>query len=182
MLLLCLFSATMRAQERTREISPSWAQKHLWYGAGLGLGFSAQTGATSIQLGLSPMVGYKITPSTSIGPRINLQQAFYWARVSGGRSDSAFPFTFGVGLFARQKVYRSIFAHVEYEWANEGLVRQDFDELSVIRLNQRRWLVGGGYSMGQTQAYEIVILFDITQAGTYLRSPLFVRGGFTYNF
>lgn len=50
---------------------PSVVSTKIWYGGGLNLGFSGQSGLNVLQLGASPMVGYKILPRWSVGPRVS---------------------------------------------------------------------------------------------------------------
>jgi hypothetical protein len=161
---------------------PSVISGKIWYGGGLNLGFSGQSGLNVLQLGASPMVGYKIIPRWSVGPRVS----FLASRYSGKYFiNKITPINWGVGVFTRVKVISAIFAHAEYEIANQAFVSADGPKLYVDRLQQNNVYVGGGYSSGQGNTrFEIVALYNLqTPVSTlYYISPFTFRFGFTVNF
>jgi hypothetical protein len=161
---------------------PSVISGKIWYGGGLNLGFSGQSGLNVLQLGASPMVGYKIIPRWSVGPRVS----FLASRYSGKYFiNKITPINWGVGVFTRVKVISAIFAHAEYEIANQAFVSADGPKLYVDRLQQNNVYVGGGYSSGQGNTrFEIVALYNLKtpESTLYYISPFTFRFGFTVNF
>ena len=70
----------------------------LWYGGGFNLGFSGNSFQSLFQIGISPMVGYKITEEFSVGPRASVQYNYF--RVNdGGQVLRASPITWAAGAF-----------------------------------------------------------------------------------
>jgi hypothetical protein len=161
---------------------PSVISGKIWYGGGLNLGFSGQSGLNVLQLGASPMIGYKIIPRWSVGPRVS----FLASRYSGKYFiNKITPINWGVGVFTRLKIISAIFAHAEYEIANQAFVSADGPKLYVDRLQQNNVYVGGGYSSGQGNTrFEIVALYNLQtpESTLYYISPFTFRFGFTVNF
>ncbi len=114
---------------------PGKFKDRLWYGGGFNLGFSGNQNLNIFNLGISPMVGYKLFDEFSIGPRLGLDYSFIKGTslnanvdpISGNISpivdlnnqilytnESVAPISFSFGLFARYKVLDMIFAHVEF--------------------------------------------------------------------
>ena len=159
--------------------------KHrLWYGGGFTLGFSGANNSSVFQLGVSPMVGYKITPDFSIGPRLSILYTYYRLEVFPGDVQSQDPLSFGFGAFSRYKVYQSFFAHVEYEFENEANFVLINGDLAVLRREQNNLFVGGGYnsSAGGPFGYEILLLYNLLLPENTVEVPFSFRIGFTYNF
>lgn len=170
-------------KQPTREIRE--VPSKLWYGGGLNLGFSGRAGLTIMQLGASPMVGYKLLPRLSVGPRVS----FLASRYSGKYFlNKITPIDWGVGLFTRVKLFSPVFAHAEYELANQAFVSFDGvngNRLVADRVAQRNVYVGGGYSSGEGPTrFEIVGLYNLQppQSDQYFISPFTFRFGFTVNF
>ena len=147
--------------------------KHrLWYGGGINLNF----GGNVMLLGISPMVGYKITDRFSVGPRVALDyQEQFIQDFTNGRWLS-----WGVGVFGRAKITESLFGHVEYMYEKiDGLndISPDF------ATQENNLYLGGGYSSsgGGAFGYEFVVLFNTSERDTD-RVPIDYRIGFTWNF
>lgn len=158
-------------------------KERLWYGGGFALGFSGGTGFSVLQLGVSPMVGYKFTPRFSAGPRVSALVSFYWADTFTGERANAQPVNLGIGLFSRYKITSEIFAHVEYEYANQAIVQQQASDLDVRRITNDNIYLGAGYSSGVgTGKFEILGLYNINQNFESIDSPFSIRFGFTRNF
>jgi hypothetical protein len=161
---------------------PSVLASKIWYGGGLNLGFSGQSGLNVLQIGGSPMVGYKIIPRWSVGPRFS----FLASRYSGKAFiNKITPIDWGVGVFTRLKIISAIFAHAEYEIANQAFVLADGLKLYTDRLQQNNVYVGGGYSSGQGNTrFEVVGLYNLQtpESNLYFISPITFRFGFTVNF
>lgn len=183
--LLLLFIAGLsldaQAQRRDNRRSNSEFADRLWYGGGVNIGFSS-TGFESIfQLGVSPMVGYKIYEEFSLGPRIALLYSHYRADFGGG-VQTANPVSWATGLFARHKLFRSIFAHVEYEFENAAVFDTFAGDLEVLRRERSNFYIGGGYNSGGEWGYEILVLYNTLQPNNDLNPPFSFRFGFTRNF
>lgn len=166
--------------------SGNFASK-LWYGGGFTLGFSGNNFESVFQFGLSPIVGYKITENFSVGPRASLVYIFYKAETGTiDGVESANLFNYGIGAFARYKIARTIFAHVEYGFDNE-VSTLGYNSISREwevnrRLNNNAY-IGGGYNDGNgVWGYEIYLLYNLIQDDTSLNLPFDIRFGVTYNF
>ncbi|MEY3323467.1 MAG: hypothetical protein RLZZ417_3050 [Bacteroidota bacterium] len=161
---------------------PSALSSKIWYGGGLNLGFSGQSGLNVLQLGASPMLGYKILPQWSVGPRVSFLASRYSGRAFINKIT---PVNWGVGVFTRLKIISAIFAHAEYEIANQAFVLADGLKLYTDRIQQNNVYVGGGYSSGQGNTrFEIVALYNLQtpESTLYYISPFTFRFGFTVNF
>lgn len=175
--------ATIGTNVPKRETSSLMEQ--LWFGGSFVLGFSGGNNSSFFQLGVSPMVGYKVFEQFSIGPRAALTYNHFRARVGNGSTDSANPFSYAIGAFARYKIIPSIFGHVEYELANEALVQRGFDELEVVRRQRNNVYIGGGYTSSQgagTTGFEMLLLYNVNQPENLVEQPFVIRVGFTYGF
>ena len=159
----------------------------LWYGGGFTLGFSGNNLESIFQLGISPMVGYKITNDLSIGPRGSLMYILYRAEtftIDG--VESANLFNYGMGAFARFKFARVLFAHGEYGFDNQ--VSNIVYDPSSKKWDVNRRLVnnaylGLGYNDGSGLfGYEIYLLYNLLQEENTLSLPFDLRFGLTYNF
>lgn len=143
-----------------------------WYGAGGGLNFGSVNGANLFIVSLSPMVGYKLTPEFSIGPRAEL--SYIHARSNGGSGVTKQNFfNYGIGVFTRYKLFKQFFAHAEYQIENQGF--------GGVRQSQNNFFFGGGYTSGGPVGYEIAILWNFLDDET-INIPIDYRIAFTYNF
>ena len=86
--------------------------KHkLWYGGMFNFSIaSSQFGGSQMLIGLSPMVGYKITDFLSVGPRVSMDYIEFFIEGTNPRV-----MLWGIGPFARGKITESLFAHLEYQ-------------------------------------------------------------------
>ncbi|MEL6926802.1 MAG: hypothetical protein AAFO94_22365, partial [Bacteroidota bacterium] len=166
--------------------------KHrLWYGGGFNLGFNGFNGVTQFNIGISPMVGYKIFEKLSVGPRIALDYTFIKFPVSQNLFASAQPVSFSIGAFTRFKILPTIFAHAEYEWQNRGSIYDEFnniifkgnDNVQIFHYPRNNTYLGLGYnSGGGLFGYEIYGLYNFNVDNTTSESPFVLRIGFTYKF
>lgn len=156
----------------------------LWYGGGFNLGFSGNSFQSLFQLGISPMVGYKITEAFSIGPRASVQYNYF--RINdGGRVLKASPITWSAGAFTRYKVLQNFFAHGEIAYQNELVsFNTSGNELIPIRRTRTSYFLGAGYNSGNgILGYEIYLLYNLNLPANLINtSPIDFRIGFTYNF
>lgn len=180
------------AQNRDRERpAPQTFKDRLWYGGGFGLGFVGGNQTSQFNMGISPMVGYKIIPWFSVGPRLGIDYTYYKAPSTLGRVASTNIFSFYTGVFARAKIFRGIFAQGEYGVTFGKLPYLDgFGRLVVDNNNkvvkdqvtQESGLVGLGYNSGGLFATELVLLYDVLVPEDSYQNPWNFRFGFTYRF
>ena len=147
-----------------------------WYGGGVGLNFGSSFNTSQFNFSISPMVGYKITPEFSIGPRVELS----YSHIRQGQGNNVDKYNFldyGVGAFTRYKLFQQFFAHAEYQIESRKFV----DNLGQSsRRSENNFFLGGGYSSGGQVGYEISILWNFLEDTADL--PLEYRIAFTYNF
>ncbi|MEN0005322.1 MAG: hypothetical protein AAF798_14310 [Bacteroidota bacterium] len=159
--------------------------KHrLWYGGGFSLGFTGNSLESFFQFGITPMVGYKITENFSIGPRATLLYIYYGFDF-GNRVDRNHEIEWGIGAFARYKVFRNFFAHAEYELYSDVRFLIDGSgqgDIIPARVERGNSFIGAGYNSGGRIGYEIMLLYNLTLAENDPSSPILFRGGFTYKF
>jgi hypothetical protein len=154
----------------------------IWYGTGAQVGFSSFDGVNNLRLGLSPMVGYKLNNFLSVGPRASL---LYNRFGFSGTSESFI--TWSAGVFTRAKVFRSVFAQVEYSAISD--VYYDRDPNTGAQVRRRRLtsapFAGAGFSQGGgpgLPGFEIVIMFRLTQPEYLGERSYDFRTGFNFNF
>ena len=185
MTLVCfLFGALQEAQAQSRNSKSkkkkedaSFASK-LWYGGGVNLGGGAFNGTSLFSFGVSPMVGYKIIPMLSVGPRVALSIASL--KESGFKATSLY--TIETGAFVRAKLFRGLF--IQGELSNEW--RQDplgfGEKITTTRLNQ---YLGAGWNFGNgSWGQEIAIVYNFAIANDInsFQQPFNYRIAFTYRF
>lgn len=173
---------TTTAQDRRGAPATSLGEK-LWYGGNVGLGFQSFNNRSSFLFALFPMVGYKITESLSIGPRVGA--AYQHIRTTGldGRIYKFNPIELSGAIFGRVKVIPQIFGHIEYEIATDKqsvLNPNGIPQIASRTVNN--FYIGAGYTSGGRIASEISLLYNVLDDGTTLNTPLVIRGGFTYRF
>lgn len=141
----------------------------------VGGGFGLSGGSNSLNLSLSPQVGYKITPRFSAGVGITYQ----YAKI---RQISTSISNYGWSLFSRYNITRQLFAYSEFE----RLRFQFFTSLSpeqTERSSYNSLLIGGGYaeSISSKASYSISVLYNVLYDAADnpqpYNSPLVVRAG-----
>lgn len=152
----------------------------LWYGGNINLGFQGNNFESIFNIGLAPMVGYKITPAFSIGPRVEINYSYY--KVAAGPSILRYNlYSGGIGPFARYKFFKMLFFHVEYqlEYAQFPSINP-FDGSKESQFFNNTF-VGLGYNAG---GGEILLLYNLSdqQSRNTLGMPISLRFGFTLNF
>ena len=157
--------------------------QRIWYGGNLpiGLGFGSQT---LIQFGISPMLGYKLTPNFSVGPRVGFLYSYYSQRLSNGQVLRAQPLTWTAGVFSRYKFVEQFFGHVEYEYANQAVPYYTSNGLEIQRINANNIHVGIGLlqgGMGSARS-EILLLYNVNPSPLTSQSPLSLRFGLNWHF
>jgi hypothetical protein len=191
-----LFAFHIDAQAQSRKKSSSTDKyfdesgnftSQLWYGAGFvfpsfGSGTNVFTGArySFFNFGISPMVGYKVTPELSAGLRLSLFYSFY--NLEGLPAANALDY--GAGAFARYKIFNAIFVHGEFGFDNEVFdYRLENNDLVPERVLRQNGFLGLGYNDGNgVWGYEILLLYNLLYDDSDFNTPFDLRFGFTYNF
>ena len=153
----------------------------LWYGAGGILNFQGVSGAANrFQIGISPMVGVKVTEHLSFGPRLEVN--YVSTRISV--ADKLNSVSFGAGLFGRLKLFQVIFVHAEYDfiWDDEFFINPTTNEIFSERVREAQLPIGIGYNNGYGGlGYEISLMYDVLNQETG-SIPIVYRAGLTYRF
>ena len=172
---------TKSSKSTDKYFDESGGFKHkLWYGGGFALGFNSNIFGSSFNVGVTPMVGYKIIGGLSAGPRVGLiynSQGINNIRVNW--------IDYSAGAFARFKFLGSIFVHAEYGYSSSAIGFLPDSQGKYYAEKANRWHpgLGGGYNSGNgTFGYEISLIYDPTLSNNPYISPLDIRAGFTYNF
>lgn len=190
-LVMIVFSLPSTAQNRERERpAPKPFMQKLWYGGNFGLGFTGGNQSSQFNLGIYPMVGYKIIPWFSVGPRLGFDYNYYKGPADNLRIESTNIFTFYTGVFARAKIYRWIFAQTEYgvsfgkQAYLDGFGRLVMDGANVRKdqVTQESGLVGLGYNSEGIVATELMLLYDVLVPEESYQNPWVFRFGITYKF
>jgi hypothetical protein len=189
-LMLCaclgLLSLNAFAQSSIRPIGKgqgSSEDRKIWYGGNvpLGLGFGT---TTLIQLGVSPMLGYKLTPNFSVGPRVGFLYSYYSQRLGNGQVERVQPLSWSAGMFSRYKFVDRFFAHLEYEYANEAVPFYTGNGFEVQRYDANNMHLGVGLLQGGSGAVrsEILLLYNVNPSVYTTRSPISLRFGLNWHF
>lgn len=189
LLLLLTFATTLGAQTPQKEaeddldynLPPAPASRRdlfppVWYGTGGTLGFQSNGFTNLFQIGISPMVGYKLTDFASVGPRASV----LYSRFGFGGGDAESFITWSAGAFGRAIVFNQFFAHVEYSLVNEV---QDIN--TRTRTTRAVPFAGAGIAQGGGPGeigFETLILFRLTQSEFITDAPFEIRVGINYNF
>jgi hypothetical protein len=158
----------------------------LWYGGGVAIGFNSFYGTSVLDLGISPMVGYKFYGPLSVGPRVSLDYSSY--KVAGYKALGIT--NTEVGAFLRARIFRGLFAQGELsnEWRQLPFeTGAGLDKFKYQRFDQR---VGLGYNFSNGQGgfgYEISALYNFAVANDQYaqqtsEQAIAFRLTFTWNF
>jgi hypothetical protein len=167
---LLLYSTGVVAQDYVQEPAPAQPAKvrkdprpirdRLYFGGGVSLMFGTVT-----NLGVAPLVGYKIDQKGKLSTGVGLNYYYFKDNRYIPSYESS---NYGWSVFSRYRVIPQAYLHAEYNSQSYEL-RSPFGET-----NQREWvpflLVGGGYSqnLGGNSYLTFQILWDLIQD---LRSP-----------
>lgn len=164
---LLLFLAFIPAQAQEKPVKRQLSDKVFFGGS-----FNLQFGSLTL-VDISPVAGYHITPSTSMGLGATWQyyrNSFYDIKTSN----------YGGLAFIRQQIVAGFFAHAEIDVVNVEYYS------SITSGTLRAWdtalFVGGGYSqqVGRRSSYYIMALWNLNQTSTSpYESPVF-RVGFWF--
>lgn len=182
--------AQKKSKKKEKEPKVNIWKERMWYGGGVSLGLQSATLGNSVngnifQIGISPLVGYKINSFWSVGPRVEVVY-------TGGRfSDPPDIWKYnaveyGFGVFSRLKFLRVLFAHFEYSVyneidQNESLILKN-NRLISQRKTSDRLLAGLGYNGGNEIDYEFYLMYNFLADKESVQLPIQYRIGFTYLF
>lgn len=204
LLLLCACSLTVFAQgtteeeakddldyysdntDRNRDERGDNFGSNLWYGAGAQLGFSGGNNSSFFQIGLSPIIGYKLNNIVSVGPRGSFAYNSFRFQTNTGDEKENFV-TWSAGAFVRAKVFGQFFAHAEYSLVNERerFFNQNTQDLEFRGITRPIPFIGGGLSQGGgpgAAGFEILVLFRLSGTDRIGDSPFEFRSGINFNF
>jgi hypothetical protein len=132
MMALALLAAAVPASAQRRDDDDDDRERResrtlrdrIWFGGGIGLGFSSFNGQSAFGIGISPMAGYKLLPTLSIGPRVAIN--YTAQKVPGIQTFHLFDTE--AGAFVRWRVWRGLFlqGEISNEWLQ--LPYQGFDD------------------------------------------------------
>lgn len=179
-----------------------WKEK-LWFGAGGTLNFAGNEIGNEFIIGLTPMVGYKIQPWLSVGPRLEL--TYNTGRFDLGNIVGYNAVDYGAGVFLRVKSPFNVYLHTEYFLLNDQCLSdgticsiespnnftgvrldpEDTSNLLTKRVTRDAMYIGLGYNSQNgfsKWGYEIQLNYDILAPETTTTLPIDLRFGLTYNF
>jgi len=157
---------------------------HLWFGAGLSLGFAGTSGASIFGIGISPMVGYKIVGPLSAGPRLSV--LFTSEKYSGYKAFNLFDVE--LSLFARVRVFKGLFVQGEIGTvSDQQIVGNQLGQPVKNTLTRPAQYLGIGYNFTNGQGgggQEIAIMYDFYVADDLYASqtPFQIRVAFTFGY
>ncbi len=166
----------------------------LWYGGGFTLGYGGGNDRSQFNIGISPMVGYKLTDKISVGPRLVVDYNAIRDRDRFGQINKGKSVNYGAGIFGRIKIFQAIFIHTEYSALNESFylinptgdlaIEPGTNKLATTREISNNFYIGGGYFSGGGGGlgYEFVVLYNVLAPDDVVAQPLDFRIGFTWGF
>ncbi|MCC7502472.1 MAG: hypothetical protein IT229_08070 [Flavobacteriales bacterium] len=162
---LMLSAGTTKAQDYAQEPAPPPAPKEkkdprplkdrLYFGGGVNLSFG-----TVSNLGVSPMVGYKIDQKGKWSAGLIVNYNYFSDNRYTPKYESS---TYGGSLFTRYRVIPQLYLHAEYNQQNYELYSPFSDQ------SRREWvpflLLGGGYAqpVGGNSFITFQVLWDVIQ-------------------
>ncbi len=150
-------------------------QKRIYFGGGFDFAISSY----GTVLGISPLVGYRVSPSFDVGARFTYTFYRY--------NDDLTKYTtnnFGGGAFARYYLFffNDLFLHAEYEALNYEIVYLNSLTYEVDH-KEREWVssvfLGGGYRqwIGQNAFVNITVLWNVLDdKDSFYSNPIFRIG------
>ena len=166
----------------------------LWYGGGFNLGYSSSDFYNVFNIGITPMVGYKVLPNLSFGPRFGIDYTYLKGYTTNGSRKGTDLTTYSVGVFGRLKFLKVLFLHAEYnyqsiedpDWGGSYpylSVDPNNNKVLTLRTGEDNLYAGVGYNSGEGLfGYEILVLYNFNVTENDYRNPFDFRIGFTYKF
>ncbi len=191
------FAQSKAKKETDKYFDESGGFKHrLWYGGGFNLGFSGNNSYSQFNVGVTPMVGYKVLPFLSFGPRVGFDYTYIKGETFDGSAlirRSSNLTTYSMGVFGRAKFLRYFLIHSElnYQSIESAFIDQlgylaydaQNDKILTQREGRENYLLGGGYNSGDGLiGYEILFLYNFSIPTSSPQLPWDLRFGFTYKF
>lgn len=161
-------NAQYRAPQSTssnRSNSSASFSDRIYFGGGGS--FNAQQ--NYINVGITPLVGYKITDEFSAG----LQITYQFVKIFETKIRN-----YGGGPFLRYNITEKFFGYTEYEYLNYGFIGSQ----AIERLDFYSWFVGIGYSepIGSKVSFNITALYNVLYGdgdNSPYASPFVFRAG-----
>jgi hypothetical protein len=180
------FGQRITKKKKKDEKEASSFASHLWYGGGLILGFNSFNGASVLDLGISPMVGYKFYGPFSVGPRFSIDYSSY--KFTGYKALGIV--NTEAGVFLRARVFRGFFLQGELSNEWRQLPQETTSGLDKFKYNRFNQKLGLGYNFSNGEGgggYEISLHYNFAvnsdQYAVYTsEQPINFRLNFTYNF
>ncbi len=187
LLLFFAFSASavqaqVRVQTRgTQDDNDQYQGRRTWYGAYFNLGFRANQFESVFSAGLNPMLGYKVTPFLSVGPRVLFSYTNYrFGDGFGNKIDSKGTVDYGLIAVVRGDIYSGVFVQGEVGYENIGRFFLTSNEIVVDRISGLNSYIGLGYNAKRgTTSYEIMLAYDLQLFNKGFINPINYRVGFT---
>ena len=145
------FSQYFEAEaEEPEEKETKFDKSKMYYGGYMNLSFGTYT-----VVGLTPLVGYKVSPTFSVGAQFSYEYV----------KDKSYEIvyetsSYGLSVFSRYRIVPQLYAHTEFSQMNYKLYYTDGG-------STREWVpflwLGGGYSqpISQNTWFNAQILFDV---------------------
>ncbi len=140
------------AQKSAGSPNEVYTPSKFYYGGGLNLTFGSVT-----EVGISPLIGYKVTPQFSVGSQLTFE---YFKYDRGSYDYNAT--NYGASLFTRYRFVPQVYAHMEFSMMNYDFQTYQGD-------SNRDWVpflfVGGGFSqpLSKNTWVNAQLLFDVIQ-------------------
>ena len=178
-----------KKKKKTEQTSDYRLQDHLWYGAGGTLNFQGSNFGNVFAIGITPMVGYKITPWLSAGPRLELTYIMLREDFGNSRIVTGNQVDYGAGVFTRLKSPFGIYGHLEYFVKNDEYISGNpvgnENKYQTDRELVNAAYIGLGYNSKNgfsKWGYEIQLNYDVLAPENTVNLPIDLRVGLTYNF
>jgi hypothetical protein len=172
-LVVCLFAfaSLSFAQRQISDDTPKTFKERGYFGGGFGLNSGSINGVNYFYFGVSPIIGYMITPQLSAGTGLS------WNRTSYSDSRGTVLNQYGISPFVRYN-FNQLFAYGEYNYISTPTL------ISTQTRTFNRMLLGLGYtqSIGGRGAINAVALYDVLydQSEGAFASPWVFRVFFSF--
>ena len=175
-----------KKKDKEADSNVEW-KDNVWYGANGVLGLGSSNGSSRFAVGIQPMVGYKVLPWLSVGPRLGLVYQLDKQPYNQNITLSYNTWQMTAGAFTRIRFW-NFFVHgeVSHDWFRQTVKEPGTGDKITTKQGEYNQYVGLGWNEGRPRAmgYELLILVNIQNAKdpNYPYVPIEFRGGLTYNF
>ena len=184
-LILLAFCTAFSLNTQAQKASDVAFKDRLWYGAHANFGLSNSSNQFFsnqfyFAIGVSPMVGYKITPSLSVGPRAKILYNNYRFRDHFDNVASFNPITWDIGVFSRMRIYEGFFVQGEYGYEDSAYIPRNLNE-GIIRVSGANAYIGAGLNRQASGriGYEFMLTYNLDLIGSRPLNPITLRAGLT---